>query len=126
MVFVSGILIREGAEVSVLDSRGRTPMHHAAANGHLRIIESLIQLGAKWKVKDNDELTPQQHALKNKHFHVSDFLETVRPMKQVLFEKNAKNTKEREANLNISLEDLSSKIFQRQKLSVASLRSSNR
>ena len=97
-------------------------MHHAAANGHLRIIESLIQLGAKWKSKDYDELTPLQYALKNRHFEVADYLETVRPMKQVLLEKNAKG---RELNLNASIEEIGSKIFNRRKLSPASLRSSN-
>ena len=44
-------LLKMGAP-SVLDSEGQTPLHLAAANGHLQLVDALIQAGCDVTVQD--------------------------------------------------------------------------
>jgi ankyrin repeat protein len=53
-----------GGNLRCADSRGRTPLHHAARRGNLAAVEKLIKLGGAEDVwlEDNDGATPLQHA----------------------------------------------------------------
>ncbi len=44
-------LLKNGAP-SVLDSEGQTPLHLAAAAGHLSLVEALLQAGCDVSVQD--------------------------------------------------------------------------
>ena len=44
-------LLKLGAP-SVLDGEGQTPLHLAAANGHLQLVDALIQAGCDVTVQD--------------------------------------------------------------------------
>ncbi|XP_074491484.1 cyclin-dependent kinase 4 inhibitor C isoform X1 [Sebastes fasciatus] len=48
------VLVEHGADVNLLDARGELPLHHAAREGHLEVIELLIGL------TENPQ-TPNQH-----------------------------------------------------------------
>ena len=44
-------LLKSGAP-SVLDAEGQTPLHLAAASGHLSLVEALLQAGCDVSVQD--------------------------------------------------------------------------
>lgn len=49
---IAEALLRKGAEVSAVDSLGRTPLHYAAQYGNVLVMRVLIQSGAKIMVRD--------------------------------------------------------------------------
>lgn len=51
-------LLRHKADVNLLDSNGRTPLHLAALNGHFRLVELLIHFNADLSIKDGNGDTP--------------------------------------------------------------------
>ena len=50
-------LLKSGAP-SVLDAEGQTPLHLAAASGHLSLVEALLQAGCDVSVQDFVSLRP--------------------------------------------------------------------
>jgi ankyrin repeat protein len=52
------LLIEKGAEPSVQNSRGMTPLHWAAWNGHEAIAKVLVEKGAELSVQNRDGYTP--------------------------------------------------------------------
>jgi ankyrin repeat protein len=55
-------LLRSGAKVSVMDSRGRTPLHIAAREDNVVAAEVLIREGARVMAKDAQGRTPLEYA----------------------------------------------------------------
>lgn len=55
---IAEILLRKGANVSAVDSFGRTPLHYAAQSGNLYAMHILISNGAKVMVRDALQKTP--------------------------------------------------------------------
>jgi len=52
---VAEILIKEGADVNAKDGNGATPLHPAAMQGHLEIIEQLLNAGVEVVASGRDE-----------------------------------------------------------------------
>lgn len=55
---IAEMLLRRGANVSAVDSMGRTPLHYAALNGNTKAMQVLIQAGAKVMARDALRKTP--------------------------------------------------------------------
>jgi len=56
------LLLEHRADVSAADSRGNSPLHRAAATGHVDAVRSLLDLGAKIHCQNNDGATPVELA----------------------------------------------------------------
>ena len=55
-------LIENGADVNLTDNQGQTPLHYAAANGHIAMAQLLIENGANVNLTDNQGQTPLDYA----------------------------------------------------------------
>ncbi|MBR4310015.1 MAG: ankyrin repeat domain-containing protein, partial [Akkermansia sp.] len=53
---------KAGIPLNVRDKEGRTLMHHAAENGHVEILNQLIQAKQNIRAKDNRNRTPLEYA----------------------------------------------------------------
>jgi len=51
-------LLAKGANPNFKDSRGRTPLHHAAFHGYADNVQLLLAAGADPNARDNDGWTP--------------------------------------------------------------------
>ena len=56
------LLIHLGADVDAVDIEGTTPLHEAAAYGHLEVITMLIEAGCKFSVFNKKGFTPLDYA----------------------------------------------------------------
>ena len=58
------LLVSKGADVHAVDSRGRTPMHRAAAKNNLLAIDCIVELAGKDSIDkvDHQSRTPEQLA----------------------------------------------------------------
>ena len=71
----AGVLLRHGADVTLCDGRdGATPLFAAAAFGHLRCVNVLLQHGANPDEPDRDGRLPMQAAFDEGHSTVVDLL----------------------------------------------------
>ena len=74
---VRALILSYGADPNVRDGRGQSPLHYAAANGNLAVVELLVQHGADVNamVSGSDEpLTPLYLATRFGMGRVADFL----------------------------------------------------
>lgn len=53
-VVIAKTLLKEGAKVNLIDSRGKTALMYAAHKGHIVIVELLLEAGAKKEMQDMD------------------------------------------------------------------------
>lgn len=59
LVHSVSMLLEYGAEVNVFDDEGNTPMHVAAAGGHVEVIRVLAKAGGAWlETRNKEGLTP--------------------------------------------------------------------
>jgi ankyrin repeat protein len=59
--------VEQQAEVDAKDTDGWTPLHSAAANGHLDVVEFLVERQAEVNAKNKDRATPLHLAALNGH-----------------------------------------------------------
>ncbi|EAY01306.1 ankyrin repeat protein, putative [Trichomonas vaginalis G3] len=59
------LLIKAGANVNSTDENNQTPLHHAAQDGYLDVVEILLKSGAKVNATDNQKQTPLHIAAGN-------------------------------------------------------------
>ena len=73
---VQTFISKEPATVNSRDNEGRTPMHCAARNGHLKVIQCLIKNGANINANDTDGWTPLRLAKFKGKIKVAEFLKS--------------------------------------------------
>uniref|UniRef100_A0A6C0IET9 Uncharacterized protein n=1 Tax=viral metagenome TaxID=1070528 RepID=A0A6C0IET9_9ZZZZ len=74
---VVGILLKNGADANQINTRlsGETPIHMAASNGHIPVIEHLLNIGnGDINTEDKQGRTPIYYAALYGQIHVVDFL----------------------------------------------------
>jgi len=64
----------EGRDLEAYDHQGATPLHIAAANGYLRVVECLLDHNVATNVKDNDDWQPVHAAACWGHLEVLELL----------------------------------------------------
>lgn len=64
----------EGRDLEAYDHQGATPLHIAAANGYLRVVEFLLDHNVATSVKDNDDWQPVHAAACWGHLEVLELL----------------------------------------------------
>ncbi|GMV93780.1 MAG: hypothetical protein AMXMBFR82_35580 [Candidatus Hydrogenedentota bacterium] len=62
----------QGENVNALDEEGKSPLHWAAANGHVGTVSALINAGADPGVRDDHGMTPFDYANANGHSQTAD------------------------------------------------------
>ena len=67
-------LVALGLNVNAKTSSGRTPLHSACNNGHLKVAEALIAAGADVNAKTDTDWTPLHSACNNGHLEVAEAL----------------------------------------------------
>ena len=68
------LLIRMGARATCFDAEGFTPFHKAVLNGHVPLVELLIEEGADVNAKSLNNTTPLQLAFHSNHIPCALFL----------------------------------------------------
>lgn len=68
------LISKRKVDPDIVDSKGMTPLHHAALHGHLDVVNSLILLGADPNIKNKMGKTPLDLAEKNKHEDIAKLL----------------------------------------------------
>jgi ankyrin repeat protein len=63
-------LVRLGADVTVRDEQGNTPLNLAVRNGHIETAKELIRLGADVNVRGWNDNTPLIDAARNQHLEM--------------------------------------------------------
>ena len=71
---IARLLLNHGADLSVTDYEGWTPIHAAARSGYREIVEQLLEHGANIEVRNKKRQTPLHEACKNGKLDVSRFL----------------------------------------------------
>ena len=61
---------KNGANISVADYDGRTPLHVAASEGRIEMIEFLLSQGASVHIRDRYDHTPLMSAVLSDHHEV--------------------------------------------------------
>ncbi|MGL9761743.1 MAG: ankyrin repeat domain-containing protein [Wolbachia sp.] len=74
-------LIAQGAN---LETKDNTPLHNACSNGHLKVVEYLIERGASLKAKNKDDKIPLELAEQKGY---TDIVEMIKKMQLGLDEK---------------------------------------
>ncbi|XP_060082671.1 poly [ADP-ribose] polymerase tankyrase-1-like [Ylistrum balloti] len=67
-------LIREGADVSISDENGTTPLHVAASYGNLELVRNLLENRANKNAQDQRGRTPMYFAILGCHEEVTEYL----------------------------------------------------
>jgi ankyrin repeat protein len=61
------MLLEAGADPNATQERGFVPLHSAAANGNVAVVELLLKHGARADAKADDGKTPADMALEGGH-----------------------------------------------------------
>ncbi|XP_067233735.1 60 kDa lysophospholipase-like isoform X3 [Chanodichthys erythropterus] len=78
-----------GTDLSMADYDGRTPLHIAACEGHLKVVQYLLSKGTTFYVKDRFGDTPLRNAI---HFRHKDVVELLRKSGAHLSQDELKDT----------------------------------
>lgn len=73
---VAALLSDEKIDVNAQDDNGATAMHHAATNGHVGIVELLLEHNASSSIRDRFELDPRGRAIVNNHASIVSLLDS--------------------------------------------------
>ena len=68
------MLIEKGAEVNVMDNKGKTSLMYAAAEGNTKIVKLLLREQSRLDFRDRLGMTAWMHAVENKNLPVVEFL----------------------------------------------------
>ena len=68
------LLIFQGAVFNIADYDGRTPLHVAASEGHVNVVEYLLDCGAHVHVRDRHGFTALDEAVTFGHHEIIDLL----------------------------------------------------
>lgn len=68
------VSILNDIELEVVDSDGRTLLHHAVIEGCLNIVEVLLKKGVDCSPKDDEEWTPLHYAVQNYNADIVELL----------------------------------------------------
>jgi len=67
-------MIENGTGIDTEDKNGFTPLHYAARNGHLSVVEYLVNQKANINAKTCNDCTPLHYAANNGHLSVVEYL----------------------------------------------------
>ncbi len=67
-------LAAEPAQVFAVDSKGMTPLHHAAMRNREELVEKLVEAGAKINAQDKNGDTPLHHAAYSRNVETIEYL----------------------------------------------------
>ena len=67
-------LIDSGADVTLFDGEGLTPLMHAAKHGHAEVVKTLLEHGAPWNALSPSNLSAGDFALEAGHQEVFQIL----------------------------------------------------
>ena len=68
------MLVELGADKEAKDADGCTPLHHAAANGHVEVIKLLAEMGAQVDARAADGETALQVSIRKGHHQAAQVL----------------------------------------------------
>eukprot|EP00123_Amoebidium_parasiticum_P010521 comp20160_c0_seq1/m.24950 comp20160_c0_seq1/g.24950 ORF comp20160_c0_seq1/g.24950 comp20160_c0_seq1/m.24950 type:complete len:969 (-) comp20160_c0_seq1:35-2941(-) len=71
---VKALIEWRGLDVNMKDYDGRAPIHVAASEGHLDVVQYLVSKGANVEIKDRWGFNAYQNALQNGHPEIAHFL----------------------------------------------------
>ncbi|RYP29982.1 hypothetical protein DL767_006465 [Monosporascus sp. MG133] len=77
-----------GAPPNIMDADGKTPLHHAAANGHFDAADALLRAGADPKLFDYNNKTPIDYARENAHLQVAKLIQNFTADKRISLPTN--------------------------------------
>src|ERR1700733_6766967 len=69
-------ILAQNPDTNIPDESGEMPVHRAAINGHMKILEELVKNGAKLDIKSRKQNTLIHYAARSGHFDVIQFLAT--------------------------------------------------
>lgn len=92
VTLAAGALLVHNARAVAGAANAATPLHYAARNGNLQMVEQLLLAGAEVMAKDEHGLSPFFHAATNGHLRVADLLV-----------RNGANPSEQDRNGNTAL-----------------------
>ncbi|RYP27389.1 hypothetical protein DL767_007708 [Monosporascus sp. MG133] len=73
-VEVVKLLLEKGADWTIRDSNGWTPLSVASDSGQVEVVKLLLEKGADWSIRDSDGWTPLYAAAYNGHVEVVKLL----------------------------------------------------
>jgi len=68
-------LLKNGADISVVDLQGRTPLHFSASNGQFETTKLLVERGADLLLRDKSGSMPVHLAAEAGHSELISFLQ---------------------------------------------------
>jgi len=81
-VEVLQVLVALGADKEAKDAAGATPLHQAAANGHVEAVKALVALGADIDAQTEDGETPLEASVRFNHHAAAQVLKALqRPIR---------------------------------------------
>lgn len=75
--------IMDGAAVDCRDNQNKTPLIHAAINGHLPMVILLLASGAQLNVRDNNNQTAYMHAKKIGNSNIYFYFEAFQKVEEI-------------------------------------------
>lgn len=68
------MITQGGDNVNKQDKYGQTPIYYAVREGHVRVVQQLMDLGAEFDISDTKNQRPLYYAINNNRFEMAKFL----------------------------------------------------